>query len=145
MNNLSYADIPQDWPVCMQADCPLRMGCLRSEAASLIPSGVYSHATVLPSARTADGCRLFVSSEPQRLAFGMSHITDGMNPWLSRDIHADLFELFGSRATFYRYMGGSKPLTPAVQERVAAILHRHGVSEPPRFDRMELRHYFPEG
>lgn len=144
MTTLRYSDIPDQWALCMQADCPMASRCLRYHAASVLPKHVRQHVMVLPSARTADGCKSFVADQPQQVAYGMSRITEGMNPWLARDVHADLFELFGSRATFYRKSYGS-PIAPDMQERVAAVLRSHGVSAPPRFDRVEEAYYFPEG
>ena len=100
MKDLTYSEVPFNWALCFQSDCQQASTCLRHHAARLIPKSVTKHVAVTPSARKADGCRMFVADEPVQVAYGMNQITEGYNPWAARDIHARLYECFGSRAHF---------------------------------------------
>ena len=143
MRDFDYSQVPTGWALCFQADCPQASDCLRHHAARLMPKGVMKHMSVTPNARGTDGCRLFVADKPVLMARGMTHITKGYNPWEARDINAQLYECFGSRAQFYRYRQGQRPIPPEKQQQVADIFRRLGHDKAPVFDHLEEEFYFP--
>lgn len=143
MKDLIYSDVPSDWALCFQTSCPLADTCLRHHAATLLPADVRHHNAVCPQARTADACSMYVSDTPVQIAIGMTHITDGYNPWDARDIKQQLFECFGSRTHYYRYRNGEYPIPPAKQQEVADIFRRLGHTKPPVFDHLKEAYYFP--
>ena len=80
MNHLSYSDAPHNWAICFQDECPLAATCLRHAVALLAPDGLTHHHTVLPAAREAAPCRLYVEARPVVIARGMTHIFDDVRP-----------------------------------------------------------------
>ena len=63
MTKLTYSDIPHDWAICYQSDCPLSAQCLRHHAALLAPANLLHHDVVLPAARHDDDCQAFVPND----------------------------------------------------------------------------------
>ena len=92
MKELTFSDIPHNWAICYDANCPLANRCLRHHAAKLAPDTLLEHNTVLPAARfvaqdCSDGtrqqtetesvCRAYVADEPVTLAYGMRNLFEG--------------------------------------------------------------------
>ena len=98
MKKLSYKDAPRDWAICFQNDCPLSDRCLRHAVAQLAPSTLTHHVTVLPAARQGDQCSLFASTEPVRIARGMTGIMKGIPSGKATDLRKELYNIFGSCA-----------------------------------------------
>ena len=143
MKKLTYKDAPHDWAICYQNDCPLSDRCLRHAVAQLAPPTLTHHVTVLPAARQGDHCRLFASTEPVRIARGMKGIMKGIPSGLAMDLRQGLYTIFGSCPHFYRYRAGRYPVTPELQERVAALFRKHGITTEPHYDETALSYYFP--
>lgn len=140
---LQFADIPHDWAICYQHDCPLAGECLRHHAAVVAPDNLRYHNTVLHAARTDEGCTLFAEDKPVRIARGMTAMFPTEKPWLDAQLRAELQCLFGSRAQYYRYREGRFPISPEQQQRVADIFRTHGIEREPRYDQTVLQYYFP--
>lgn len=144
MKELSYSDVPRNWAVCFQSDCPLAANCLRHHAAQLLPADVLVHHTVLPTARTADGCRLFVEDAPAVIARGMKRLFDGLESWQAQKLRKSVIACFGSRAQFYRYRDGHYPLTPEQMGRIQRIFRQFDENREPQFDNVTESYYFPK-
>ena len=142
MKKLSYKDAPRDWAICFQNDCPLSDRCLRHAVAQLAPSTLTHHVTVLPAARQGDQCSLFASTEPVRIARGMTGIMKGIPSGKATDLRKELYNIFGSCAHFYRYRSGRYPVTPELQKSVARLFHKHGIETEPHYDETTLSYYF---
>ena len=142
MKDLIFDDVPRNWAICFQTDCPLAVKCLRYHAATLAPATLTQHTTVLPATRTDAGCSLFVADEPVVVARGMTRIFDGVKSWDVPRLRNALEACFGSRAQYYRYRSGRYDITPAQQARVAEIFRKNGYAQPPVFDQTSVRYYF---
>ena len=144
MKEISYSDVPRNWAVCFQADCPLAANCLRHHAAQLVPSNVLTRHTVLPTARTADGCRLFVEDAPVCIARGMTRLFDGLESWQAQKLRKSVIACFGCRAHYYRYRNGRYPITPEQVSRIQRIFQQFDKNCKPRFDEVTESYYFPK-
>ena len=100
---LHFSDIPRDWAICFQSDCPFAASCLRRYAATLAPAALRHHECVLPSARTADSCHGFIENRPMRLAYGMKGLLRGVTYEEGIALRSRLYNVFGSRSQYYRY------------------------------------------
>ena len=131
---LQFSDIPQQWAICYQTDCPLASTCLRHHAATLVPADLLHHECVLPGARSTDTCLCFVEDRPMRLAYGMKRLLNGMTYEQGMALRSRLYDIFGSRSQFYRYREGRWPISPSQQARVAALFRESGLNGEPEFD-----------
>lgn len=144
MTKLTYSDIPHDWAICYQSDCPLSAQCLRHHAALLAPANLLHHDLVLPAARHDDDCQAFVPNEPVTLAYGMKNLYDDLKPWDIPRVRMDVEEIFGNQRRYYRFREGRYPILPEQQAQVADIFRRNGYTSEPQFDRTETTYYFPK-
>lgn len=141
--SLQFSDVPHNWAICYQHDCPLADTCLRHHAAMLAPANLMYHVSVLPGARTAEGCTLFVADKPVVLARGMKRMFPTAEPWKDPVLRKGLEGIFGCHAQYYRYRSGRFLITPEQQARVAALFRKHGINSTPRYDQTEELYYFP--
>jgi len=132
--NLHFSDVPKEWAICFQHDCPLADTCLRYHAASLVPGDLKHHECVLPGARSGDTCSAFVSNQPVRLARGMKGLLSGIDYGRAVVMRRQLYEIFGSKSQFYRYSEGRWPIGPDVQARVSDLFHQMGIASEPQYD-----------
>lgn len=144
MQQLSYSLAPHDWAICFQHDCPLANSCLRHAVALLAPAHLTHHVTVLPAAREGDHCSLFATSEPIRIARGMKHLILRTYSEKVTAIRHGLYDIFGSKSSYYRYRDGDYDITPEQQARIAALFRKHGAAVEPQYDHTALTYYFPK-
>lgn len=143
MDALTYSIAPDDWAICFQHDCPRADRCLRHAVALLAPADLTHHDTVLPAAREGSDCRMFATSEPQRIARGMRSTLPRTYSGKTTAIRKDLYEVFGSTAMYYRYRDGRYDITPEQQSRIEAVFRKHGIGGEPEYDSTALVYYFP--
>lgn len=143
MSDLKYSMVPHEWAVCFQEDCPLKENCLRFAVGKLVPKSVMNHNCVLPNARKDDGCRKYVANEQAHIARGMHELFNSVKPWEATEIRQRLFEVFGSRAQYYRYFNGEKDITPELQGKVIATFREFGYDIKPVYDSIERQYHFP--
>ena len=167
MTKLDYSDIPHDWAICYQTDCPVAEQCLRRHAARLAPADLLCHNTILPAARSVAAppaaeanstgantdnstgantasCCAFVADEPVVVFFGMVHLYDHVSPRDVRVVRSHVQTIFGPRSHYYRYREGRYPITPEQQAQVAEVFRQYGYTAELTFDRKEVRWYFPK-
>lgn len=144
MNHLSYSDAPHNWAICFQDECPLAATCLRHAVALLAPDGLTHHLTVLPAAREAEACRLYVEARPVVVARGMTHIFDDVRPADVPALRERVMGVFGCRAHYYRYRSGRYDITPGQQERLAVLFRHFGYTQQLHFDHTTEQYFFPK-
>ena len=144
MTEFTFKEVPRNWAICYQSDCPLAETCLRRHAAKLAPATLEQHATVLPAARQGEKCHLFVADEPVVVARGMTKIFGDVKAYDVPRLRNVLEGCFGSRAQYYRYRAGRYEITPRQQERVAAVFRYFGYAQPPVYDQTSVRYFFPD-
>jgi len=141
-DSLKYSDVPRDWAICFQSDCPLAASCLRRQAAVVAPADLTHHECVLPAARNGESCRCFVENKVVRLAYGMRKLLVGVTYEQGIALREHLYKIFGSRSQFYRYTERRWPITPDQQAQVTELFRRFGVAREPEFDSYSEGYYF---
>ena len=170
MNTLHFTDLPFNWALCFQTDCPLADRCLRHHGGTLLPASQPTWTMVKPKLRSADGCPLFVADDPARMAYGMRGLDASLNVIEAKLLHEALYEYFGSRSRYYRFRNccNDRPssvcglifrdaasteasaarhtfgISPRMQADIAGIFHRLGLKGEPQFDHYETCYHFPE-
>lgn len=140
---MNYSLAPNDWAICFQNECPMADACLRHAIGRLAPADLTHHTIVLPAARQGDHCTLFVSKEPVLVARGMQHLLPSMPAELKSRVLRGLYDIFGSRAQYYRYREGRYPITPEQQHRVTSLFRSCGIRQEPVFDTTSWGYVFP--
>ena len=127
--------VPDWWPVCQNADCPLSATCLRFVAFQNVPTEVTAWQCVMPGALKDGHCSCFVKDEKVRIARGFNNMYARVK---SRDdiytMRRELTEYLGSKGTYYRYKYGEKPLSPEQQQWILRLFAQHGYTEGLEFD-----------
>ena len=78
---------------------------------------------------------LSVNPDPIVLAYGLKCTFTHVSKWHLEAMLPELKGYFGSHSTYYRYYNGQRALTPADQQRVAALLKKYGYKDAPKFDK----------
>ena len=131
-------EIPIDYAVCQQQDCPRAEKCLHQIAYRPL---IEQPATVLrllnPTLCTRDGaCPYFRDSAPVTYARGFTGMQSRMFPAQYQQFMSILMSHFG-RNPYFERRRGEFPLSPKEQRIVLNALRRVGVTEELRFDHYE--------
>ena len=144
MKELSYKDAPHNWAICFQDDCPLSAQCLRHAIAKLAPPTLTHHVTVLPAARKGDRCTFFATTEPARIARGMTRLLPSEGSERITAIRQGMYGIFGSQTHYYRYRRGEYDITPEQQKRVSRLFKKYGFTGEIQYDDTRMDYYFPK-
>ncbi len=134
MTQIDYREVPTNWALCFQCDCPMAGTCLRFAAGEQMPIQVTHHMAVMKGARKEDVCSMFREAKLVTIARGMTNLFDGLERGIAMGIRNDVMHLFGSRAHYYRYRIGRYPITPNMQERINKVFKKYGIDHPAKFD-----------
>lgn len=145
---MNIEDIPYGYAYCYATpnQCPDSPHCLRHHAACMneevLPDPPEAVCCITPTyvERVAKGepCRHFRSDEPLRYARGMSKVFDAVPRKQYPSVRNRVINCFSCERIFYYAQKGEQLISPAQQERIAAIFEQMGLATPP-FDRYELR------
>ena len=138
MTKKLHKEIPIDYAVCQQQDCPRAGKCLHQIAYRPL---IEQPATVLrllnPTLCTRDGaCPYFRDSAPVTYARGFTGMQSRMFPAQYQQFMSILMSHFG-RNPYFERRRGEFPLSPKEQRIVLNALRRVGVTEELRFDHYE--------
>ena len=85
MDTISFRNVPVNWQLCFLDDCPVKDKCLRQLVAHHLSDDCTFGPAIYPTMKRGDeGCRLFATSEPQRMAWGFTTLFSEVK---SRDEH----------------------------------------------------------
>ena len=139
---LHYSNVPKEWALCFNEQCPMANKCLRYIVYTLAPETECSHQCVLPQAWRSGKCTEFAEARKQKLAWGMKYLFNGIPTWQATAIRHEIIELFGSHSTYYRFYRGEFLITPKRQDEIAAIFARYGITTPGRYDHVIEDYFF---
>ena len=133
-----FSEKARTYTVCLSETCSHRDHCLRRQVADAAPTGQRLFSCVNPRFNGAgsDDCPLYRSAEKVRMARGMMHLFDELPYAAAKSIRKQLIGHF-SRKPFYDMRKGARLITPDVQQYIADVMQRHGISSAPRFDSFE--------
>lgn len=129
------SNIPYNYPLCLNRQCPKASTCLRQMAEQEMGDDVKWWVIVSPrhlSALEGD-CPYYRSSVKVRFAKGFIALLDSLPHRQMQIIISNLVAHFGRR-TYYRVRKGERLLSPGEQQEMLNILKKHGVTAPKEFD-----------
>lgn len=127
---------PQSFPLCNRENCPQAAQCLRRLAwDGITPDVEWPILFIVNPLHTAtDGhCPSFKLAQPVIMARGFRNMLSQM-PHGKVGTVASLLSASHSQRTYYKMRNGERPLTPAEQEEVVAVLTKCGAPQPITFD-----------
>ena len=133
--DFDFKEVPTDYRLCFNADCPRREGCLRWVAGLKVPASLPCGPAVYPTALGADGqCRFYQKAEPQRMAWGFSKLFHNVLARHVQGLRLGLVQYLGSKTAYYRYNRGDRLLTPVQQAWIIDYFRKAGYAEEIGFD-----------
>ena len=138
MNKLQeiFREKAVNYLVCFNNHCPLHERCLRYDVGQAADPQLRAVSAVHPNYEHAkDGqCDLFRDHTPQRMNVGMKqHFYTDMPAHMAVAIKKRLIAL-NSRATYYQYHNGRRPITPQMQQYIEQVCREEGWQGPLVFD-----------
>ncbi len=133
-----YKDIPVNYAVCEQSDCPRGATCLHSLVyRTLLEQGDTYLRLINPRQCTRDDtCPHYRDSAPVTYARGFIGMQEHMFPGQYRKFMSKLIGHF-SRTPYFERRRGEVALSPREQKIVLDVLRQVGVTEELKFDRYE--------
>lgn len=137
MKKINYADIPNDYPVCLHQDCPMADTCLRQIAYNILVNNDRTIRIVNPTqcSKNSD-CIFYRNSTPVIYALGFSNFKKHMLPDQYNSFMDVCYQRW-NRNPLYERRRGVKALTPEDQNFVLNAVRTAGVTEDLKFDNYE--------
>lgn len=130
-----FSEVPQDYPLCINYQCPRASTCLRQLVAQEAADSIKFLMIINPKhqATLKKDCPYYRSSTKVRFAKGFMNIIENLTQKQIREVIPQLINRFSER-TYYRIRKGERLLSPAEQQSVVNILKKYGAAEPIVFD-----------
>ena len=127
--------VPNNYTLCIKADCPKAVNCLRHVAVAMMPAEVQRWSIVSPTylAQMEGECPMYRSAEKVQYARGFVQMMSAMTVHQAHMVKESLIATFGM-AMYYRMRKGTRLITPAEQETIYNLLEQQGITERPPFD-----------
>jgi len=141
MENITFqlSDVPGNFTLCLNADCPLAAQCLHQIVRKMIPTDKQVLHVYNPEAvRGGEDCKYFRALKLDRYAKGFTRFQEEMKPRQYVMFSGLLMAYFG-RNPYYERRRGERLLSPAEQQVVLQALHKAGIEEDLEFDGYEYR------
>lgn len=127
--------MPLSWQVCFLGVCPVKEQCLRPQAVDYLDESRDFGPAVYPTMEIGDeGCRLFVKSEPKRLAWGFKTMLSEVKSRHAQALRNSLKVYLGGHSSFYRYNKGERLLNAEQQDWILRLFRQYGYPESLTFD-----------
>ena len=81
-----------------------------------------------------EGCRLFATGEPQRMAWGFETLFEEVKSKHERGLRLAMYQYLNGSSNYYRYHHGEKLLNAEQQEWIIQLFQRTGYTENLKFD-----------
>lgn len=137
--SFQLSDVPGNFALCINADCPLASKCLHYIVRTMVPpTELVLHVYNPDAVKDGEGCKYFRSQERQRYAYGFEGMQENMLPKQYAMFMELLIAHFSRNSYFVRRRGGF-PISPKEQEFIRQVLKRVGADPEMDFDRYENR------
>ena len=129
-----YKDIPENYPLCIHADCRMADSCLR-QLAYRRHDELGTFLRLINPAKCSKGtdCPYYVNNQPVRFAKGFVNFKKRMYPDQYDRFMTLLICHFG-RNQYFKRRRGDIVLPPEEQEVIRHTLEKVGVTQPMEFD-----------
>lgn len=132
---ISFTQVPFDYPLCLNGQCPKAATCLRQLAMQSMPTEKDYWKVISPKrlATVKGECPFYRSSQKARYAKGFMNMLNSL-PYNKRGIAiANLIAGFGQR-TYYRARKGERLLLPEEQQSVLNVFRHLDAGMATEFD-----------
>ena len=137
MPKKTYTTLPENFSVCLHADCLMADKCLRQVAYSQMTENKENIYMVNPRHCSKEGkCKFYRDATPARYAKGFTQFQKHLLPEQYQEFMSVLIVHFGRGGYFYRRRG-VVALSPVEQEVVLNALRSTGFKEDLPFDSYE--------
>jgi hypothetical protein len=137
MPKKEYQSLPDYYPVCLHAGCPLATTCLHQLAyQELVRTAEYLRLINPLRCTKDDTCPYFRNNKPVVYARGFTNFQTKMFPEQYNTFMTLLIRQFG-RNSYFERRRGAYGLPPREQEIVLSALRQAGVTEAVKFDGYE--------
>lgn len=127
--------VPASWQICFLEECAVKERCLRHLFANQLPEKPDWGPAVYPTIkRDEKGCRLFATSEPQRMAWGFEKIFSVVKYGDVVKLRKKVQQMLGGHSNYYRYNKGERLLSAEQQKAIIDLLQEFGYQENLEFD-----------
>ena len=131
---IRFNDVPRNWAVCFNGECPLKSECMRFQAAETMPDSVMTWRTIMPAAWKKGNCIAFVRKRVERKAYGLKHFLDHVEQKDYHWLREKTMDYLGGRTSYYRYNRGQKLLSEAQQQYLLQMMKRAGYEGKGEFE-----------
>ncbi len=139
MAKKEYYSLPDDYPVCQHADCPMAGTCLHQESYAKLLVKAERLQLINPTCCTKDStCAYYRSDRPVTYARGFEQFQKRMYPDQYRQFTTICINHW-SRTPYYERRRGDRSLPPNEQAFIRKALKRVGVEDDWEFDAYEER------
>lgn len=132
---LYYSQVPFNYEICLNRECPQANTCLRQFTEKNMPSHVKTWTVISPKylATLKGACPFYRSSAKVRFAQGFVNLLNNLPYKQMQIVVAHLLTHF-NRRVYYKVRKGERLLSPSEQDEIRNILRSCGVSQPQEFD-----------
>ena len=133
----TYRDLPPNYSVCEQSDCPMAATCLHQLAyVRLIETERFLHLINPRQCSKDNNCEYYRNNAPVQFARGFTNFQQKMFPAQYDKFMRRLIGHFG-RNPYFERRRGAYPLPPDEQQIIIQALQEAGVTEELKFDSYE--------
>ena len=134
-NRLELKNIPWEYELCFNENCPLREKCLHYQAYMLQPAKRLGGPAIYPSAWKSGECSRFTEAKLIQKAWGFEHLYDNVPNNLKSTARKRVHAYLGSaQSAYYRVHHGERMLSPCKQRDILDIVAQFGSTEGISFD-----------
>lgn len=133
------ADVPGNFTLCLNGDCPLASRCLHHIVRTMVPATeLVLHVYNPEAVKGGEGCEHFRGQAPERYAYGFEGMQGKMLP-RQYAVFMELLIAHFSRNSYFVRRRGDFPMPPKEQELIRGVLKQVGADPSMDFDRYEER------
>lgn len=132
---ISYDQVPYNYIICLNRECPQANTCLRQRVEQIVPANVKYWSIISPKnlATLKGTCPHYRSDTKIRFAKGFITMLENLPHNQMQMVVSKLLRYFCQR-TYYRSRKGERLLSPSEQKGILNILKTCGVANPQDFD-----------
>jgi len=139
-----FRDVPIDYQLCFNGQCPRRDDCIRFLAGQHVPAAVMSGPAVYPNALTDGICPYFKKTRVIHGAWGFRKLYKDVEKADAQVLKAKVINFLGGPVASYGYMHGEKLLTPEQQEQIQGFFNELGYTDSIVFEGYSNMYDFSE-
>lgn len=140
----SFREVPADYELCFNGQCPKRDDCIRFLAGQHVPATMMSGPAVYPNALTDDICPYFKQTRIIHGAWGFRNLYKGVEKADAQVLKAKVINYLGGPVACYGYMHGDKLLTPEQQDHIQGFFNELGYTQTIIFEGYSNMYDFTE-